>query len=207
MRAPEALLVTPVDPPGIPAQMETPGQLAQLQQDFRKHYPAVRVVTAARLVTVEQEVLAVLQVMVAVAVTVVVVVGFPADPLSMVLVAAVGQGVQVVALAEQPRELLEVGAEEVELIPELPAMSTVQLVPRAGALVVLAVPICHSDAPVVADLDGVAVVVVVVVLLTTPLREVAVAVVVAEVAVLEILQTPVTPAIVVMQVPQQIQLL
>lgn len=207
MRAPEALLVTPVDPPGIPAQMETPGQLAQLQQDFRKHYPAVRVVTAARLVTVGQEVLAVLQVTVAVAVTVVVVVGLPKDPCSMVLVAAAGQGVQVVAVAEQPRELLEAGAEEVELIPELPVIPPVQPVPRAGALVVLTVAVFHLECPVVADLDGVAVAVAVVVLLTTPLREVAVAVVVAEVAVLEMLQTPVTPAIVVMQVPQQIQLL
>jgi hypothetical protein len=161
MQAPEALLVTPVDPPEIPAQMETPGQLAQLQQDFRKHYPAVRVVTAARLVTVEQEVLAALQVMVAVAVMVVVVVGLPKDPLSMVLVAAVGQGVQVVAVAEEPRDLLEVGAGEVELSPELPVMSTVQPVPRAGALVVLALPVYQR--PVVVDLDGVAVAVVVVV--------------------------------------------
>jgi hypothetical protein len=141
--------------------------------------------------------------MVAVAVMVVVVVGLPKDPLSMVLVAAVGQGVQVVAVAEQFRELVEVGAEEVELIPELPVMSTVQPVPRAGALVVLALPVYQR--PVVVDLDGVAVAVVVVVFLTTPHKEVAVAVAVAEVVVLEMLQTPVIPAIVVMQVPQQIQ--
>jgi hypothetical protein len=144
--------------------------------------------------------------MVAVAVAVLVVVGFPKDPLSMVLVAVVGQGVQVVALAEHARELLEVGAEEVELIPELPVMSTVQPVPRAGALVVLALPVGHLERPVVADLDGVAVVVVVVVfIIITPVADSAAAVGVAEVAVLEMLQTPVIPAIVVMQVPQQIQ--
>lgn len=92
-----------MDVPETPAPAAIPAQVVRLQQDFLKHCPAVLLVTVERLVTADQKVLGVLEVMEVTAVRSGKV-ALP-NPLLMVLRVTVGQVIEMGPLADRAHHL------------------------------------------------------------------------------------------------------